>query len=146
MIEVSVSGHAEGLVASSAIDFFLMVDGSITRILSDKLKNNPGVNLPFQVLGIYVDAVPHDAKSDGLAEIEVRDVRRLVKFRTGQIQKVFELVISSENFYGLSVSERRKKAAGAFRKVSAMVSERYPDADGRRLSDLIAQSADDYLR
>lgn len=146
MIELSVSGRSEGLVASSAVKFFWVSDRSITKILSDKLRDCPEIEMPFQILGIYVEAISHNViTTHQQSEIGVKEVRRLSKFHTGQVQKIFELTLSEANFYSLHEGMRRRNVAEAFKRVAAAIKVGYADDNGERLATLISSAANEYL-
>jgi len=146
MIELAISGRSEGLAASSAITFFWVSDGSITQILSDKLSNHPEIELPFQILGIYVEAISHDAVAPhAQGGIGVKEVKRLSRFHTGQMQKLFELTISKENFYSLPRAMKESSAVEAFKQIAETIKKKYEDSNGESLAALINEAADEYL-
>lgn len=63
MIALSVSGRAEGLAASSNIKLFSIKEGSITKSIDDELMLHPHLELPFEVLSVFIEAKPHGPAS-----------------------------------------------------------------------------------
>ena len=141
-----MSGRAEGLAACSAMEFFSLTEGTITDNLSRKVGDSIGISLPFEILTIYVEALPHDLKLSMPAahDIKVRSVRKLGRFRTGQTMKVFEFTLTYDNFYSLSSPERRDRAAAAFLKMAELTRKEFRNDDGERLASLIIECAAEF--
>ena len=139
MITLSVSGHAEGLAASSNIKFFSIKEGSITKSIDDELMLHPHLELPFEVLSIFVEAKPHGpaSRTGSGSTISVSAISGILKFHTGQAQKAYVLKLEGERFYSLDQGEKQKAIADAFDKVSSKIKKDFPGADGNVLSGII---------
>ena len=148
MITVSVSGRSDGLVASSNINMFLLTEGTIGRLLSERLSRLPEIELPFEVLTFFVEAKSHTAPQRPNQEgkgIRVRSQKELMRFKTGQLQKVFELVIDNGNFYQLTRERKQGAIANAFETIAAKIAKEFPSQSGIMLSNEITLAARDYL-
>lgn len=143
MIELSISGRSEGLAASSNIAVFYARDGSITDLLSHRLRSSVDITLSFGVLGIWIEALDHTDERVLADDIEVESVKKLMKHHSGSLQKLFELTIGN-SFYRLSTGEKRLAIARAFSRVAKLVAEEFPGIHGLSLSRLIADSANEY--
>lgn len=146
MITLSISGHAEGLAASSNIKLFSIKEGSITKLIDDELLARQDLQLPFEVLSIFVEAKPHgpDSRTGSGSTISVSAIQGILKFHTGQPQKAYVLKLQGERFYSLGEGEKKRAIADAFDKVSSRIKKDFPETGGLQLSEIIASAAARY--
>lgn len=146
MITLSISGHAEGLAASSSIKLFSIKEGSITKLIDEELQLQPLLKLPFEVLSIFVEAKPHGAASriGNGPEISVSTIPGILKFHAGQPQKAYVLKLEGERFYPLSEGKKSEAIANSFDKVSLKIKKDFPGDGGGQLSAVIASAAARY--
>lgn len=149
MIELSISGTSDGFVASSNIDMFAACDqGTITNLLMSRLRNSQEIELPFDVLSIFVLAKSHDApnKPNRKANnIGIRSHKALMGFKTGQLMKAFDLLLDNDNFYTLATPEKHKAIALAFEGLASRIAKEFAGESGAALAAQIRCAAKDYL-
>jgi hypothetical protein len=145
MIEVSISGRSVGLAASSNINIFSVQDDNIAGILARKLGARPEIELPFGIIGIYVEALDHKIENVSEEVIELKSIKKLMKHNSGKAQKMFELTIAS-SFYVLSVEQKMIAIARAFASISKYISVEFPTQGGLALAQVITESVTEYKR
>lgn len=147
MISLSISGRSEGMVAASNIDLFLTRDESLTELLSERL-DHAAISLPFEVLSVFVDAKPHDAPAKpahASKAIRVRSNRKLMRYKTGQAMKSFDLILDNDNFYSLPKPGKHEAIAAAFKGIAVNVLKEFKGQSGAALAHEIVSAAQDYL-
>jgi len=142
-MDVNVSGRSVGLAASSNINIFSVQDNHITGILARKLHSRDDIELPFGIIGIYVEALDHKIERTSGEVIETRSIKKFMKHHSGKAQKMFELTIGS-SFYVLSSQQKKAAIAQAFSAVSKNIAEEFPNPCGLALAMVIAESAAEY--
>jgi hypothetical protein len=137
-MELIISGRSEGLAAASAINDFFIREGTATCVLQTHLKLLQMPSLPFQALGIYIEAMDHTKPSS--SPITVDPQKKLVGSRSGQSQKMYELTIGN-GYYQLDAPARRAAICSALLSIAENLDAEFPSADGRALADRIRSVA-----
>ena len=142
MVELSISGNSKGLVAGSAINLFMPREGTLPQALAAQLQAEGDLELPFQILSVFVDALAHDAPlSKPGVGIKVKRTKQLLRFHTGQTMQAFEFVLTQETFYSLNAQRKAEEIARAFEKMASMIQAAYVSDEGARLGGIIIDTA-----
>lgn len=137
-MDLIISGRSEGLAAASAINDFMIREGTVTSVLQTHLKVLQAPSLPFEILGIYVEAIDHTKPSD--LPIVVRPQKKLVRSRSGPSQKMYELTIGNA-YYQLDAPARREAICRALLSIAVSLDAEFPSAEGRALAGRIRSVA-----
>jgi len=138
-MDLVVSGRSEGLAAASAINDFMIRERTVTSVLQVDLKSLPALSLPFEILGIYVEAIDHTKPSD--LPIAVHPQKKLVRARSGPSQKMYELTIGNA-YYQLDAPARRRAICGALLSIAESLDAEFSSPDGRALAERIRSVAE----
>lgn len=145
-MELSISGKSEGLVAAGGSYFFNLFDGSITQHLARALRPLKTAGKPFEMLGLFVNAKPAEyvGKRGVVDALAIKESRSLLTFRTGHSLKVFDITLTTASFYTCSISEKKVKAAEAFRLIADKLESSY-GASVADVADAIRNAARHFL-
>jgi hypothetical protein len=137
-MELIISGRSEGFAAASAINDFFSREGTATYVLQTRLKLLSAPSLPFQALGIYIEALDHTKPSSSPTTVQPQ--KKLVGSRSGQSQKMYELTIGN-GYYQLDAPARHAAICSALVSIAESLDAEFPSADGRALADRIRSVA-----
>lgn len=130
-MELNISGRSEGLAASSAINDFFIREGTATHLLNANISTLKDLSLPFESLGIFVEALNHTLPSS--IPILIASQKKLIRTQSGKFQKMYDFTISNA-YYQLGRVPRNRAVASALLRIADQIKTEFCSNGGEALA------------